>query len=428
MQKHSCREACKRNSVVSDLGSRARSSLSCIWQETPFFIIAISLISSAIYTVEGVVSYTCDIPSSGEIVYLETPFMARGLNLIRYYTYPDAAVEGVPESMPHSPYHEQWYFDVIADTFGVNMLRISLTSQFVEPVPGSGELDSYFVGVLDEELQWCIERDIKVILDCHIWGPNSYQWPPDTNEMWEEPSAWINWWDKLLGHYAAKGWLGNPVWGADLINEPSHGTLEQKRNAYESMLDTLHPKYPEVTFILEGLGGTFSFPITTYPDWSWLNNWTTKYDNKILLDSHFYYDWAVLAWEEWQCPTWAGLYQDGRYEEAKVQLYADLDRARALQAGDIVDHDLGWAPFKGGSYLPYYCGEIGCGSGIDRMEPHKLHWLRDFLDYCESKSIQYLFWRYGAEVNYHEWACVEYDWKTPLPEGNVLIEYMERNP
>lgn len=389
-----------------------------------FLIIASFPIANAIYNVRGTISHARSIPNSGDIVYGVNPFMFRGMNLIRYFTHYEYS-----NSTPHDPPHEEWYFDVINDTFAANMLRISVTSQFVEPEPESGNLDPYFMAILDEELQWCIERDIKVILDCHIWGPDSYQWPPDTPEMWTiELSAWLNWWDKLLGHYESKGWLGNPVWGADFINEPHHGTPEQRRNAYEIMLDALHPKYPEVTFILEGLGGTFEFPITQYPDWHWLEDWIDRYNNKILLDSHTYYDWAVTdGYEIWGVPTWAGLYQEGKYAEAKAELYKDLDRAMALEPGDTVDHDLGWAPFKGGNYLPYYSGEFGCGSGIDRTEPHKLYWLRDFLDYCEAHNIPYLFWRYGAEVNRHEWACVEGDWQTPNVEGQVLQEYFEKN-
>lgn len=386
-------------------------------------IVAPFSIASIIPNVKGTISDTYSIPSGGEIAYVGESFMFRGINLIRYFTHHE-----LDDSTPHDPPHEEWYFDVISDTFAVKMVRISVTSQFVEPEPGSGNLDHYFMGILDEELQWCIERDMKVILDCHIWGSDSYQWPSDTPEMWTtDMFTWLNCWDKLLEHYSSKGWLGNPVWGADLINEPHHGTPEQRRNAYKTMLDTLHPKYPEVTFILEGLGGTSEFPITAYPNWTWVREWIERYDNRILLDSHTYYDWAVEGYEEWNVPTWAGLYQEGRYAEARAELYNDLDRAWNLQAGDTVDHNLGWAPFKGGAYLPYLCGEFGCGSGVPRLEPHKLHWLRDFLDYCESKSIPYLFWRYGAEVDYPEWACVEDDWQTPNAEGQVLQEYLRND-
>jgi len=344
----------------------------------------------------------------------------RGFNLIRYYTNP---YDG--SSTPYDPPHEERFFNVMAGTFRANMIRMSLTTGFLEPVPGSGVLDPNFMAMLDEEIRWCVEQQMKVVLDCHVIGSSSYG-PFQPEGFFKNTTMrdnWVLWWDTVLAYYDQKGWLGDPIWGADLLNEPliwETGINTGHVKYFQYALDILSLKYPKVTFILGGLGCGSE---RVWPDLSWVE----KYNN-IVLDYHFYYDLAVISYEQWGHPVWAGLYQEGKYEEAKAAMYGDFERSRQLKAGDYVDEDLSWSPFVVLGKYPMYLGELGCGSGIPRMEPHKLHWLRDILDYCEEKGVSYLFWRYGKDDGRREWACVKYDWETPLPEGEILIEYMHRNP
>jgi aryl-phospho-beta-D-glucosidase BglC (GH1 family) len=135
---------------------------------------------------------------SGDVVRL------RGVNIIFYY--PVSWWQGKLDCM----------FNSKLEALGVNVIRLATQMAYFPT----------YSAEMDWMVNWCKQRGIRVIIDCHKLPPAPTDWPfpPSIPSGWFDNGTageeWMQWWESVVTHYKDEP----TVFGIGLLNEP-HDTL-----------------------------------------------------------------------------------------------------------------------------------------------------------------------------------------------------------
>lgn len=315
-------------------------------------------------------------------------------------------------------------FENIKNLLNPNVVRIDLALSLLFPTFDMSAPDSTYLGLMDNIVKWCGDRDMYVLFDLHGYYPQMSA-PTD---FWTEP-----WWEErgirepYRSHirdfwvFIANRYKGNPtVFGFDLFNEPWNAvvkpppddrpTPKEWKTMVHEWIDAITAVNPKLLFIVENAG----HQMWGHEDWRWIapggHEGVTAIDRpNVVYSPHFYPQrldgtWVDDTWIPLAGNTYAGDYAAGNYEVAKANMETFLT-----------------ALWQEGADYPFMVTEFGfCGDEAG------LQCLKDILDFFNRHGYSYTYWGWyhvppGESSIWNHW-LVETDWVTLTPQGEILAE------
>ncbi|MDR8392045.1 glycoside hydrolase family 5 protein [Aliifodinibius sp. S!AR15-10] len=258
---------------------------------------------------------------------------------------------------------EEEYIQLIKDA-GFDAVRIPTRWNAHAQNSKPYTIESTFFDRVDQVIEWCLERDLMVILNIHHY-----------NELMEEPEEhkerFLAIWKQVSEHYhnTSNDLLFEP------LNEPHANLSAEIWNRYlREAIDVIRESNPYRTLVVGtapwgGIGG--------------LQDLSVPYDDRNIIVTVHYYNpfqfthqgasWAGDEAEEWLGTTWTAT------KEQKEAVRADFDTVK------------NWADTHN---RPIYLGEFGAYSAAPQESRES--WTTFIRNAAEERNFSWSYWEFGA--------------------------------
>lgn len=272
-----------------------------------------------------------------------------------------------------------------------------------------GSPDEKAFGCLQDAINWCINNDLRVVVDLHVLRSHHFNAANDgtTNTLWTDPQAqqhFVDLWKQLssrLSHFP------NSVLAYEPMNEPvapdhddwnklilrAHGAIRKLEPNRVLIFGSNLWQIPETIGALKVPEG----------------------DKNIILSTHTYSPFVFTHYTAGWTPL--KFYRGKVSYPGKVVEKAEYDRLMAHDGGrlkDLVgDSNLNWnkqqlykklkpAIDRAGELgLQLYCGEYGCLPSVPRKD--RIEYYSDITDVMEETGMAWANWEYKGDFGIFEW-------------------------
>lgn len=260
-----------------------------------------------------------------------------------------------------------------------------------------GTFSTYKADV-DWVIAWCKQRNIRVILDCHLLGdqPTDYPWPDiPVGWFYDAPSGeqWMSWWESVVTAYKDEP----TVCGIGLLNEPHELPTINDLLAWKSRAEACVRRVKAINpNIIPFVSGSWAMPFWS-PDQ--LNQpipffqQDPAFEHKAVFEIHVYpYYVFYQNYKQWHSYTFMEHYLARRYDTGWEEMQRQLEDAVA--SPDYAGH---WGIYGLGE-IPIFSGEIGYDptfEGItngDFPNDVQLRLTLDYIKLCNKHEIGYAYW------------------------------------
>lgn len=280
-------------------------------------------------------------------------------------------------------------FKMVA-SFGYDHIRLPFDEEHLWDINGNKKNESF--RLLHQAVQWCIQYDLRIILDLHEVRSHSFN---DTdNLLWKNIEAqehFIDMWLRLSGEFS-KYPLSMVAY--ELLNEAVADDPEDWNRLLKITIDSLRKKEPYRKIIIGS--NRWQSPDT-------FNGLTIpENDSNIILSFHFYEPFIFTHYRtHW---TEVGKYSGtvkypgkaiepeylDNYEDCLVenlQAYSkDYNKDTLLKS---IQEPIRYANKYG---LQLYCGEFGCTPAVHRSD--RLQWYCDICEIFRENNMAFANWDY----------------------------------
>lgn len=258
----------------------------------------------------------------------------------------------------------QTMFNSKLEALGINVIRIDTQMAYFPKYSAD----------MDWIVNWCKQRNIKVIINLHHLPPEPTNWPfpPSIPDGWFDNKTagdeWIQWWKNVVSHYKNEP----TVIGIGLLNEP-HGNNFNKTTFIEwdarakECIRQVKAVNPHIIPFVSGW----------WADTAWSNNWSNNNIPFFQQDPDFQYD---AVFEIHLYPYY--VFYDGyaatrnssfvKYSFVKYYLEGNYQKGYEEMQKTLEDPVSGpnWAGHEGIyglDELPIAVGEIGYDPGAEQL-------------------------------------------------------------
>lgn len=244
-------------------------------------------------------------------------------------------------------------------------------------------------------IDWCIENNLRVIVDLHIL--RSHHFNAEVKPLWTDPAEqekFYNLWRDL-----SKAMINYPnsMVAYELMNEAVADDPEQWNNLVANAVQAIRKTEPERTIVI---GSNKWQQVQTFDELK-----IPTGDKNILLSFHFYEPFLLTHWNA----GWTNLkgYTGPVHYPDTILHQAEYDTL-PQEMKPLVENWVGksfnktwileqWQkPIQKSKELglPLYCGEFGVITGPPQED--MLRWYKDMIDLFEENGIGYANWNYKS--------------------------------
>ena len=258
-----------------------------------------------------------------------------------------------------------------------------------------GERNDEAFQLMTDCIDWCIEKNLRVIVDLHIL--RSHHFNAEVKPLWTDPAEqekFYNLWrdlSKALINYP------NSMVAYELMNEAVADDPEMWNNLVANTVQVIRKTEPERTIVI---GSNKWQQVQTFDVLKIPAN-----DKKIILSFHFYEPFLLSHWNAgWtQLKGYTGPvhYPDTILHQAEFDsLPAEMKPLVESWVGKTFNkawiREQWQQPVQKSKELglPLYCGEFGIITGP--LQEDMLRWYQDMIDLFEENGIGYANWNYKS--------------------------------
>lgn len=320
----------------------------------------------------------------------------RGVNTVYYETW-----------AYHNP-KEKVYSPTLA-TLGANVIRLAV---------GTNNFPAY-KSEFDWMIQWCKQRNIRIIWDCHIIGDTPDNIRP--NNVWNDLTLreeWITWLENV-----AQTYINEPcVCGIDLLNEPPNAELNTPEtfqtwvDAATEAIDRIHAINPNLLIFIQGIGAEWWWGSRPFQRQPFINRPNCVFSTHLYPNLTFY-----KQYELWGDHPWIKDYIDGNFDAGWMGMQNYLENVSDNKLSFLGEHPI----FVGEIGLEYTRLESGMAlsQGYTPFPNAWQVWL-DLIRFFNKHGIHYAQWAADwGEV----WGIVNED-LTPRSIYNILQQEFAVTP
>lgn len=247
----------------------------------------------------------------------------------------------------------------------------------------TGKRDTAAFALLHNCVQWCMQHDMKMVLDLHII--RSHYFNAAANPLWtqkKEQDKLIVLWKDLA---AAVHQMPNTHLAYEFMNEPVADDPEQWNLLLNRVADSIRSWEPGRTLVI---GSNRWQSVHTFPQLR-----VPAGDRNILLSFHFYEPFVLTHYKA----SWTHLkdFKGQVQYPGPIVINGATPTEQRVYNRDTLENMMREAFHLADSLkLPLYCGEFGIIDGVP--DAAKLAWYRDMVAIFEKHQVAYANWNYKA--------------------------------
>lgn len=351
------------------------------------FVIILAF-STLFLPVSGTAHTMHQIPSTGEISYSTLSWLHTDGRWIKDESGNIIILRGTARGSlcwtgwpPWGEHEVEADYDLLKQS-GANIVRLCLNSKYYESFPG-------YVELIDQIIEWCKAKQIRVLLDLHtLTDPSAaterYKWDSIHDPDWKD--WWISWWTSLAQKYLNESTVS--VFG--LFNEPPW-TLEGSKTEFVELWRNM---VLECCQAIHAVNPNVLISVPAIEDSMYLQMWDGNplSEPNVIYAYHRYYHYDIIYHRH----PYVDAYETGDFETAKLLMEEYYNQSFF---------------FMNNQNLPIWLEEYGALSD----DPYYLEQLGDLLDLMNKHEVGFCQWDFSG----HNWPMLTQDWAGLNDIGNA---------